>query len=290
MWLLHMEQTEGCQIKHARNGRKYRSPELPHYSVDGYCAETRTVYEFLGYYYHGCTCQPFRDVKTIGGETLAERYEQTLSRIEQMKRAGYQVKSQWKCKFDETKIVEQKPEMLVHPIVKHVPLTTRDALYGGRTEAMRLHYKIREGEETVQYCDVISLYPYICKHFKFPIGHPIIHVGDACADKVSCLKMERLIKCTIVPPKDLYDPILPFRHNKKLLFCLCRSCVLEQNATGECQHFSDAERCLDGTWVIDEVQLAVNKGYKILEIQEVYEYEVTQYNQDTGEGAFLKNT
>jgi len=57
--------------------------------------------------------------------------------------------------------------------------------------------------------------------------------------------------------------------------------------TGECQHFGDAERCLNGTWVIDEVRLAVNKGYKILEIQEVYQYEVTQYNADTGEGGLF---
>jgi len=215
-----MEQADGCQVQHARNGREYRPPELPHSSVDGYYAQTRTVYEFLGCYYHGCTCQPFRDVKTISGETL--------SRIEQIKRAGYLVKIQWKCKFDEAGIVEQKPELLLHPNVEHAPLITRDALYGGRTEAMRLHYKIRDGEKSVQYCDVMSLYPCICKHFKFPISHPIIHVGDACADKEACLKMYGLMKCTIVPPKDLYHPVLPFRHNKKLLFCLCRSCVLEQ--------------------------------------------------------------
>jgi hypothetical protein len=59
--------------------------------------------------------------------------------------------------------------------------------------------------------------------------------------------------------------------------------------TGECQHFSHAERCLDGTWVIDELRLAVNKEYKILEIQEVYQYEVTQYIPDTGEeGHFVE--
>jgi len=96
-------------------------------------------------------------VKTLGGETLAKRYEQTLARIELIKRAGYHVKIQWGCKFDEAKIVEQKPELLLHPIVKHAFLITWDALYGGRTEAMRLHYKIREGEESVQYCDVMSL-------------------------------------------------------------------------------------------------------------------------------------
>ena len=48
--------------------------------------------------------------------------------------------------------------------------------------------------------------------------------------------------------------------------------------------FPDAERVLEGTWVIDELRLAVNKRYKILEIYEIYEYRVTQYNPETGEG------
>ena len=149
-------------------------------------------------------------------------------------------------------------------------MNTREALYGGRTEAIRLHYKIREDVESVQYCDM-NLYRYICKYFKFPIGHSIIHVGDACQTE-ACLKMEGLMKRKIVPPKDLYQPVLPYRCDKKLLFCLCRTRVLEHNAKSECRHLGDAERCLEDTWVIDEVRLAVAKGYKILEILEVYEY------------------
>jgi len=35
---------------------------------------------------------------------------------------------------------------------------------------------------------------------------------------------------------------------------------------------------------MDEVRLAVEKGYRILEIYEVHEYQVTQYNPETGEG------
>jgi len=146
MRLLHMEQTDGCRIMHARNRHEYRPPELPNYSVDGYCPETKIIYEFLGCFYHGHTCQSFRDVKTMGGDTLAERYECTLARIEQITQAGYQVKIQWECDFDESGIVNQKPELLTHPIVEHSPLHTRDALYGGRTDAMRLHYKPRENE------------------------------------------------------------------------------------------------------------------------------------------------
>ena len=47
MWLLHMENTDVVVIKHARNGREYRLPELPHFSVDGYFAETNTIYEYF---------------------------------------------------------------------------------------------------------------------------------------------------------------------------------------------------------------------------------------------------
>ena len=96
-------------------------------------------------------------------------------------------------------------------------------------------------------------------------------MGDTGADIEACLKMEGPMKCKIVPPKDLYHPVQPYRCDRKLLFCLCRTCVLEHNAKSECQDLSDAERCLEVTWVIDEVRLAVAKGYKILEVLEVYE-------------------
>ena len=36
---------------------------------------------------------------------------------------------------------------------------------------MRLQCKIREGQETIKYVDVMSLYPYICKLGKFLVGH-----------------------------------------------------------------------------------------------------------------------
>ena len=164
---------------------------------------------------------PFRDLAKSRGDSLTERYENTMNRIELIARAVYNGKIQGECEFDESKVVEEKPELLTHPIVKHSPLKTRDNLYRGRTEAMRLHYKISENE-TKQYCDVISHYPFICKYFNFPIGHPNIHIGETCRNVDVCLKMEGLMKCTPVPSKNLYHPFLPYRCDKKLLFCLCR--------------------------------------------------------------------
>ena len=239
------------------------------------------VYEFFGCYFHGCACQPFRDVITRNGDTLAARYERTMARLEQRTRAGYQVKVQWECYFDDADIAT--PELLAIQQCKS-PLCTRDALYVDRTGAMRLHYKAREGE-TIEYVDVMCLYPYICKYRKFPVGHTVVPVGDACKDKEACLRMEGLIKCTIVPPERLYHPVVPFRANQKLMFSLCRTCVITSN-NRECRHKTD-ERSLAGTWVIDELRLAVQKGYRILEIYELYEYNVTRYDSEPREGALF---
>ena len=148
---------------------------------------TPTVYKIFGCYFHGHMCQLFRDVSTMSDDTLAERYERTMSRLEEITREGYLFKSLWVCEIDEASIV--RPELLAHPIVQQSQMCTRDTLYGGRTEAMRLHYKARENE-TIQYVDVMSLYIYISKYFKFLVVHPVIHVGDACKDKEACLAME----------------------------------------------------------------------------------------------------
>jgi len=112
MWLLHMEEKDKFKILHARNGREYRLPELPHYSVDGYCAETRRVFEFMGCSFHGCKCQTLRDLKTLYDDTLAERYEKIMLRIEQIANAGYTVKVMWECQIVSPKIVERKPHLL----------------------------------------------------------------------------------------------------------------------------------------------------------------------------------
>jgi hypothetical protein len=162
-----------------------------------------------------------------------------MTRIEQIAKAVYKVPIKWECEFDDSKITDEKPELKTHSVIRHTTLKTRDALYGGRTEAMCLHYAIDERKETIQYCDVISLYPFICKYFKYPVCHPTVHVGDSCTDVDVCFKLEGLIKCTVVPPNDLYHPVLPYRNNKKLYFCLCRTCLHEQNRGMDCYHGTD---------------------------------------------------
>jgi hypothetical protein len=55
-------------------------------------------------------------------------------------------------------------------------------------------------------------------------------------------------------------------------------------------HESVEERALLGRWVVDEVRLAVQKGYQVLQVHEVYEYRVTQYDRQRGVGVGLFDT
>ena len=77
-----------------RNGRGFRLPALPRLSVDGFCRETNMVYEFYGCYWHEHTCLTYRDVMTWARDTLAQRYERTMARLEQITQAEYQVEVQ----------------------------------------------------------------------------------------------------------------------------------------------------------------------------------------------------
>jgi len=86
--------------------------------------------------------------------------------------------------------------------------------------------------------------------------------------------MDGLIKCSIVPPEKLYHPVLPFRCNNKLMFYMCKMCALVSSSE-ECVHTRDEDRAFTVTWVMNDVRLAVEKGYRTLEICEVFEYQVT---------------
>ena len=107
-------------IKHVRDGREYRLPNYPK-SVDGIVQRQIQCTSSLGVSGTG-TSLPFRDVITTNGDTLATGYEQTLSRLEQVTCAGYQVKVQWECEFYIAGI-----ELVAHSVVCQSTLCTWNA-------------------------------------------------------------------------------------------------------------------------------------------------------------------
>ncbi|KAJ8954631.1 hypothetical protein NQ317_002426 [Molorchus minor] len=279
-------EAKGMNIIHSA---KQQEAVVQGVKVDGYNPETKQIFEFHGCYYHGCpVCykhsrdEPLYENPT---ETLNLRYETTISKIDRLRNLDYEVIEMWECQFNSAlKNEEIKTYTEYHPLVALTPLNPRDAFYGGRTGNTRSYYKCKPGEK-VKYVDVCSLYPWVCKYGKFPIGHPKVHVGEEC--KQTNLKTTNgLIKCKILPPEELYHPVLPTKMNDKLMFVLCRVCGETMNDK-ECNH-SETDRALTGTWVIDEIVKAIEKGYKLLETYEIWKYEVLQFNKATHTEEFVK--
>jgi hypothetical protein len=62
---------------------------------------------------------------------------------------------------------------------------------------------------------------------------------------------------------------------------------MQQNRTEYCTHETVAERALTGTWVLDEIRVAVQHGYEVVKVHEVYEYQETRYDPQTVDGGLF---
>ena len=117
-----------------------------------------------------------------------------------------------------------------------------------------------------RYVDFTSLYPWCNKSTETVIGHPVIITENF--DDIS--SYFGLIKCTVLPPRGLRHPVLPYRTQDKLMFPLCKSCADTLNKT-TCTH-SEQERSILGTWCHVELMKAIEKGYQISKIHEVWHF------------------
>ena len=92
----------------------------------------------------------------------------------------------------------------------------------------------------IRYIDVVSLYPTVMWYDQFPLGHPQIFCGTSPElqeiQKVYDGTWFGLVKCTVIPPRGLYFPVLPQVFHSKLMFVLCRTCTEELNQSESCHH------------------------------------------------------
>ncbi|PFX12657.1 putative DNA polymerase [Stylophora pistillata] len=163
------------------------------------------------------------------------------------------------------------------------PLQPREAFFGGRTGARTLYHHIDSTQgEQIRYRDVTSEYTWVNKYGEYPIGHPTIILQPANQDPHAYYG---LMKVSILPPTHLFNPVLPHQQKigstSKLTFPLCRSCVTEESLKPlpernfVCTH-SDKERMLIGTWCTHEILKAIQMGYQLICIHEVWHFEKRQ--------------
>ena len=265
-------------VQHVRNGGEYKIPGT-NFHVDGYCPDTHTVYEFQGCFTHGCpTGYPNRHEKHPRNydRTMHDLYDATQDKVQQLTEQGYKVIQIWGCEWKRLKETNPEIQSFVDNLDFIDPLKPRHAFCGGRTNAIKLYHHITPGQK-IHYIDVTSLYPWVNKKSIYPKGHPTILSQPGHTD---IHQYFGLIQCQVLPPRELYHPVLPYRHDGKLLFPLCARCVEEEMAkplldrSYQCPH-TDEERTLTSTWCSPELVKAVELGYQVQYIYEVWHFEET---------------
>ena len=262
-----MASDENISIQHALNRGEVK---IGAYYVDGYAERDgfSTVYEFLCCFWHGhpkCHCST--SINPMTKIQYGLMHQQWLTKLEALKEQhNVHVQYIWECEWNRLKNTSADVKAFLKTFGSPERLDPRDALFGGRTNAIHLKFTAREGE-TIQYNDVCSLYPFCNKTKTYPIGHPDIIFRDFKPLDTYF----GIVKATVCPPKGLYHPVLPHRVGGKLFFPLCRLCAESENQVTDCSH-TDSERSLTGTWVSIELVKAVEKGYRIVEIFEIWDF------------------
>lgn len=287
-WLEWEARKLGRELQHARNrGEKIIQCGAHRYSIDGFDVVTGTLYEFHGCRYHGCkSCMVSRKVRDPRtGFTMDDLHHMTVKRTAALRAAGYTVVEMYECSFNDE--IRRDPELrsfIAEELDVPERMVIRQCFYGGRTSCFTLYHECDEtrGEE-IHYADVCSLYPYINKTAKMPVGHPIIITRDFDMTLASYFGIAH---ARLLPPRDAYVPCLPVRMHGKLIFPLCHACAEEESHV-PCAH-TDRERAITGVWCTPELMEALDQGYKILTLYEVYHYPVTsQYDPTTRTGGLF---
>lgn len=265
-------------IQHGHNKVEYRIPDT-NYRLDGYCAESNTAYEFYGCLWHGCrSCFSTNRRNTKlprTKESVEELFAKTLKKQEHIKSIGMNLKYIWEHEFTELLQTNDTARTFVESLDIQDRLNPRDSFYGGRTNAIKLRKDV-EGDQRIRYVDFTSLYPFINKYGLSPVGHPHILTSDL--ENIKLNDIFGIVQCKILPPRKLYFPVLPIKCNGKLTFALYQgTCVCR-----------DEDRMLLGTWCSPEVSKAVEMGYKIVKIYEIYHWsDTTQYDPTTKTGGLF---
>ena len=290
-WVEHQLKQNGSNvsIQHALNGHEKKVIiDGRTYRLDGFYIDhdnKKIALEFHGCIFHGCqSCYPHnrQDIKhPKTGQTMNVLYTLTKKKQRALEKAGYIYQCMWECEFHKDLQSNTHLQEFVKDIEVQDRLNPRDSFFGGRTNASKLHYKVK-GEEKIKYVDFTSLYPWTNKYCRYPVGHPEIITQDFGNIK----EYFGIAKVKILPPRGLYHPVLPLRSNGKLKFPLCRTCAdTESLLPCEC---TENDRAITGTWCTPEIEKSLEKGYRILKVYEVWHWvKSTQYDPSSKEGGLF---
>lgn len=251
-------------------------------------ARNNLVFEFFGCYFHShssCTYSSaggYHNDSRISEFGFFERRDRTRFKMQRLRELNFNVEYIYECQWRDwlKKNPEIDKQLNEHPDLGKEEIEPRDALRGGRVECFRSLVETVGNTQHLRYVDIVSLYPFVCMRGTYCVGQLRIFRGvEECSTAPNIFELEGIIRCRVLPPRDLFIPVLPYFYNKRLYFPLCGACTRSLQIT-PCEH-SEYERSLEGTFTIYEIKISLLKGYELCEISEIWSYDVAPYNEET---------
>ena len=182
----------------------------------------------------------------------------------------YYVEFIWEHEFDAKMKKDKEYKKVIESLYPHCdPIDPRETLSGERCNAIKIAYNVKKNSnKEIKNIDICSLYPYVCKHKSYLVGQPKILTTENI-NMNNIRKYEGIIKCKVLPPDHLFHPVLSFHCNGKMMFPLCMKCAKESSDS-----HSKEERSLVGTWVTFESFKAIDCGYRVLLVYEIWHFDI----------------
>ena len=268
VWL-HREQLklqpEDGVIKHIGNATKEHFEVRCCYKpVDGFRIDqygNEHIYEFYGCFWHACPHCYATEIsepmnihprRQIPWKDIYNATQQHIDKLAQEYNVNFHYI--FECQFRE----QQPPPNDYEKDLTNIILD-REMFRGGRTEVFSPYARSTDSV-VIQHHDVTSMYPYICANKMLPFGTPTIYYGCNCdSSKLNRNGYFGYVRCQVIPPPDCVLGLLPAIVNDKLQFDLHPKV---------------------GVWFTEELYLAMEKGYIISEIYEVFHFDENNRRSD----------
>lgn len=259
-WIYSLQQNQREIILHRGNCLKDYYDFGTNSYVDGYCPQTNTIYLFLNCEYWVCPIchheqhetNELIPVRGIYASEVRDAYELWMMELQRQ----YKIVSIWEHDFENARF--SPTDVTLYSLMK-----PEDAFYGGRTEVFQLYAHAEKCDSEIQYYDVTSLYPSVYAHHPLPIGIPLHLLGDKIDHHrfhpTSSNRYFGFARIHIIPNKSDLLGLLPQRDKEtgRLFFPVVP---------------------MDGCWGTEEIYLAMQNGYLVTCVYELYHWEKEEYS------------
>jgi ribosomal protein L44E len=259
LWLKRRQVLDGVFIMSRENSLREFYEFTLKQSFDGFAPTTNTVYWFLKCSFWGCpTCMrehheadSIIPERGITAQEVSKNYLSVLNHLQ----AYYNVECMWEHDFN-TAFMDP------YYLKCTQQMSPSDAFYGGRTEVFKLYCNSEKfPDQEIHYYDVTSLYPSVYAHRRLPVGSPRYLMGyNVDTERLSPTHPNRYFgyaRIKVTPSNTDRIGLLPQRDPQT-------------------QRLTFPVHPMEGCWFTEEIYLAMENGYVVEEVYELYYWESNQ--------------